>query len=462
MPGPTAPGRNLPSRIAPSPVDTSPRTATTPRHDAAGPSGGQRAVVELRIAGRAGPSFLLDPGRDNVLGRATDAVVALPDRLASRSHAAVRHDASSGWTIHDLGSRNGTWLDGTRIATGSLRDGAVIRVGTSELVFRLDPDADRPAAGAAAGELVRCGSVGQFAATALRRSAAGTPEDPRWPLLLYQAGIRLLVARSPREVIATTLELAAEHCGAAAFGWFRAVPGTSGSDGTGGGRLEPVCVVPPGHDLCGLLGDAAAQLVLADRKAVWIAAGRGQASGPAAECDLICVPLVEHDRVQAMLAAAAPAGGLREADFDFLVALASLAAAAYAGRDPAAADDGSDLRDDSSLREAIAMIATIPVDDLRAAADGRELPAARTFVLDAAAAAAALEPVAGRPASAARISSFVAESATLRLEDWQRVLVVEALRRCGGSVPNAAAELGISRATLYRKLETYGLARSRG
>ena len=111
-------------------------------------------------------------------------------------------------------------------------------------------------------------------------------------------------------------------------------------------------------------------------------------------------------------------------------------------------------------REAIAMLATIPIEDVRAGLlGGGDLPAARTFVLDAAA-AAALEGNAARPV-AARISSFVAESATLRLEDWQRVLVVEALRRCGGSVPNAAAELGISRATLYRKLETYGLARSR-
>jgi Nif-specific regulatory protein len=53
----------------------------------------------------------------------------------------------------------------------------------------------------------------------------------------------------------------------------------------------------------------------------------------------------------------------------------------------------------------------------------------------------------------------VAETGTLKLEDWQRILVIEALRRTGGSVPNAAAELGISRATLYRKLELYGLTR---
>jgi len=59
----------------------------------------------------------------------------------------------------------------------------------------------------------------------------------------------------------------------------------------------------------------------------------------------------------------------------------------------------------------------------------------------------------------ARIGSFVAETGTLKLEDWQRILVIEALRRTGGSVPSAAAELGISRATLYRKLELYGLTR---
>ena len=64
-------------------------------------------------------------------------------------------------------------------------------------------------------------------------------DGSRWPLLLYQTGVRLLTARSIREVIGTALELAAEHSGASSFGWFR----------RGNGGLEPVCVVPPG---CGL------------------------------------------------------------------------------------------------------------------------------------------------------------------------------------------------------------------
>jgi hypothetical protein len=429
-----------------------------------GPSAADlRAVVELRIAGRPGPTFALDPAVENVLGRSTDAVVALPDRLASRSHASIRRDSEQGrWVIRDLGSRNGTWLDGNRIASGLLDDGSVIRLGTSELVFRFDAALDDGAA-LAAGRFVRCGPVGQFAGRALRHPAAGHPDDSRWPLLLYQAGIRLLVSRSLREVIGTTLELAAEHCGATAYGWFRPT-----GPGAAAPRLEAVCIVPPGSGLFDHVGDATARMILDERKAVWIAAGgvagggtAGGGDGGGVSGDVICVPLVDHDQVIAMLAAAGPAGTLRDADFDFLVALASLAAAASAGRDTATGAGGPsrpvDESDDSSLREAISLLATIPIDALREASDDA-VPGGGTFVLDAAA-AAALDP---RSGAAARISAMVAETATLRLDEWHRVLVIEALRRSGGSVPNAAAELGISRATLYRKLESYGLARSRG
>jgi len=415
--------------------------------------------VELRIGGRPGPTFALAPDADNVLGRATDAVVALPDRLASRSHASIRRDTVDGrWLLRDLGSRNGTWLDGTRVTSGVLENGSVIRLGTSELVFRFEAVGVEEGGGTE--RLVRCGPVGQFAGRALRHPASGQAEDSRWPLLLYQAGIRLLVSRSLREVIGTTLELAAEHCGATAYGWFRpARPGR----GRPTSRLEPVCIVPPGSELFDQVGDATVRMILDERKAVWIAAGGAKGEGGMAGAgDMMCVPLVDHDEVIAMLAAAGPAGTLRDADFDFLVALASLAAAASAGREggPTGAAGGPpvDGSDDSSLREAISLLATIPVDSLRDLGDGDDVPGGGTLVLDAAA-AAALDP---RPGAAARISALVAETATLRLDEWHRVLVIEALRRSGGSVPNAAAELGISRATLYRKLESYGLARSRG
>lgn len=48
---------------------------------------------------------------------------------------------------------------------------------------------------------------------------------------------------------------------------------------------------------------------------------------------------------------------------------------------------------------------------------------------------------------------------SLQIEHWERKLIVEALKRSGGSVPDAAKLLGIGRATLYRKIEIYGIER---
>jgi two-component system, NtrC family, response regulator HydG len=46
---------------------------------------------------------------------------------------------------------------------------------------------------------------------------------------------------------------------------------------------------------------------------------------------------------------------------------------------------------------------------------------------------------------------------TLKIEDWERRLIREALKRTNGSIPDASKMLGISRATLYRKLEAYDI-----
>jgi len=49
------------------------------------------------------------------------------------------------------------------------------------------------------------------------------------------------------------------------------------------------------------------------------------------------------------------------------------------------------------------------------------------------------------------------ELESLRIDFWERRLIGEALQRSGGSVPEAAKLLGIGRATLYRKIDDYGL-----
>jgi len=48
---------------------------------------------------------------------------------------------------------------------------------------------------------------------------------------------------------------------------------------------------------------------------------------------------------------------------------------------------------------------------------------------------------------------------TLRIDHWERKLIIEALQRSESNIPQAAKLLGISRATLYRKIDDYGLKR---
>lgn len=416
----------------------------------------------LRIAGRPGPTFVLNASRDNTLGRSPEAVIVVADRLASRTHATVRFDPIANiWMLHDLGSRNGTCLDGVPVSSAVIADGAVVRVGTSELVFKRLPPASVVPVDAGGGQFVRCRPVAELEGSVLRRSSIVSTDDVRRPLLLYQTSIRLLASRSIREVIEATLELAAQHSGAASVGWFRV------SDDI---RLEPVCVVPPGSSLATLVGESMARLVARDGNAVWVAAPRMPNAGADTDPEIACVPIVERGRVHAALVASAATGSMRSTDFDFLVALASLASAACAGHAGTAAGRAAPVTDLGS-RQTVGLDPVVMLD-----AEDHEAGmtiAGHAGLLEGTIAIAEehLRQLAahdGDPApGTSHIGSFVSEissefvskTGTLRLEDWQRVLVVEALRRTGGSVPNAAAELGISRATLYRKLELYGLTR---
>jgi DNA-binding NtrC family response regulator len=62
-------------------------------------------------------------------------LVTLEDRLLSRRHFAVRRFAA-GWEIEDLGSKNGTLVNGERHVRATLDDGDVIDAGSTILVFR--------------------------------------------------------------------------------------------------------------------------------------------------------------------------------------------------------------------------------------------------------------------------------------------------------------------------------------
>jgi len=64
-----------------------------------------------------------------------------------------------------------------------------------------------------------------------------------------------------------------------------------------------------------------------------------------------------------------------------------------------------------------------------------------------------------RPHDLALRDSGSGELETLRIDEWERRLITEALNRTSDNVPEAAKLLGIGRATLYRKIEQYHIER---
>jgi hypothetical protein len=76
-------------------------------------------------------------GRRARLGRQADNDLVVTDPGVSRHHAEVTNERGT-CTLRDLGSTNGTLVNGTRVREHALRDGDRIQIGSSVVEFRRD------------------------------------------------------------------------------------------------------------------------------------------------------------------------------------------------------------------------------------------------------------------------------------------------------------------------------------
>ena len=79
----------------------------------------------------------------NYLGRSEENQLQIARPGVSRQHALIGAEAD-GFTLKDLDSQNGTYLNGDRVSERVLADGDTLVIGDAEMVFRLPwpPDAD--------------------------------------------------------------------------------------------------------------------------------------------------------------------------------------------------------------------------------------------------------------------------------------------------------------------------------
>jgi hypothetical protein len=98
------------------------------------PSGGKLVVVESKSV-KVGRSFPAGPV-PLTIGRSDDNAISLADdEFASGHHARIESQRDGVWIL-DLGSTNGTFVNGARLnGRRLLREGDVVQIGDTELRF---------------------------------------------------------------------------------------------------------------------------------------------------------------------------------------------------------------------------------------------------------------------------------------------------------------------------------------
>jgi hypothetical protein len=96
----------------------------------------QRQTRAALVVDSTNQHFELRHG-SNVIGRGSDSDLQLLDQGVSRRHLDVQYDGQRA-TIYDLGSTNGTTVNGHEVGSHMLRHGDVVRIGHTRMVFNQD------------------------------------------------------------------------------------------------------------------------------------------------------------------------------------------------------------------------------------------------------------------------------------------------------------------------------------
>ncbi len=113
------------------------RLATgTLRVDSASSGSGSRMTWQAVVT-TGGTRHPLTKAR-TVIGRGSDADITIGDAGSSRKHAEILWDGDHAM-LRDLGSTNGTKLNGTRVREAQLDSGMVITIGRTDLSFQIVP-----------------------------------------------------------------------------------------------------------------------------------------------------------------------------------------------------------------------------------------------------------------------------------------------------------------------------------
>ena len=159
-------------------ADPSPKASTSPA-----PRPGVRSYVLRFISGKyQGGEFPIAADKQILVGRSSDLDMVLVEDMVSRKHARIVMQGDQIW-IEDLGSTNGTFVNGEKIKRARLKEGDRVLIGTSILKLIAG---DAPRDGMDAKRELE--NVAQARRTSQQRTMSGSIEEVPLPDLLQLFG----------------------------------------------------------------------------------------------------------------------------------------------------------------------------------------------------------------------------------------------------------------------------------
>src|ERR1700690_1551883 len=151
------------------------------------PRAGGRSYVLRFISGKyQGGEFPIATDKQIVVGRSSDLDMVLVEDMVSRKHARIAMQSDQIW-IEDLGSTNGTFVNGEKIKRARLKEGDRVLIGTSILKV-IAGDATSPAARDEAQVKQNLENVAAARRTSQARTMSGSIEEVPLPDLLQLFG----------------------------------------------------------------------------------------------------------------------------------------------------------------------------------------------------------------------------------------------------------------------------------
>lgn len=100
------------------------------------------ATVRVVSGPLARRDVVVELGRELLVGRLPPSQLCLPDEEISPQHCRIFRGASGGrYWVEDLGSLNGSWVNGRRVKRAVLREGDEIQIGRTRLLFAVSATA---------------------------------------------------------------------------------------------------------------------------------------------------------------------------------------------------------------------------------------------------------------------------------------------------------------------------------